>query len=506
MGASDSKKRNLTAIITYAVAFVCLLCGFLIPLNHYGLLAMQIPDALGQLIKADWAVGKPFVFKGANVGIFGFTDFNLFAALFLLYALITFIGLIAVIPVVIGGIKGKSYANGFARFVEITASVILTIYVLLALTRMGAFQISYSMLIALGGTLAATAVHAIIEKKGGGVIKLILFLLAAIAAIAMYDLPALISAKVSVKFAELAGKMKSASLIFGSDTGSVAGISLLTLLIEAPAQFKTVLSTANITGKILYTVTPALTLWIFISCIIDVIGLGTKSSRGAKICNCLRYAFSMLLIILVIVLAFIGKFKPGVMLYVLAVVTLAQLIINIVRAALATKKKKRDALYSDVPDNSSAALYAENRPAPMPARVRPMPSAPAPMPAPMPVYGVPEPAEVVPEPVAEEAPAAPEETPKAETVVETHNVLYTVNTIYHGPTDDFIKKLTNEEKIEFSQVFLERSKGNLSNLPAYTIGGDNKKFFSGAFIYLGRWRDLVSDGLMNKMYNEMNTL
>ena len=46
----------------------------------------------------------------------------------------------------------------------------------------------------------------------------------------------------------------------------------------------------------------------------------------------------------------------------------------------------------------------------------------------------------------------------------------------------------------------------MGSIPDYKVGGDNKKFFSVAFIYLGRIRGLVSDGLLNKMYKELNLL
>ncbi|MDE6001070.1 MAG: hypothetical protein K2G96_01925, partial [Clostridia bacterium] len=83
---------------------------------------------------------------------------------------------------------------------------------------------------------------------------------------------------------------------------------------------------------------------------------------------------------------------------------------------------------------------------------------------------------------------------------------YKVNTVYQGPSDEFMRKLTNDEKIEFSMTFIEKSKGDIGKVPDYVIGGDNKKFFSSVFIYLGRVRNLISDGLLNKMYKELNML
>ena len=84
--------------------------------------------------------------------------------------------------------------------------------------------------------------------------------------------------------------------------------------------------------------------------------------------------------------------------------------------------------------------------------------------------------------------------------------VYTIDTIYAGPTDDFIRKLSNDERIEFAKTFIEKVKGNIGAIPDYVVGGNNKKFFSGVFIYLGRIRGMVSDGLLNKMYKELNLL
>lgn len=89
-------------------------------------------------------------------------------------------------------------------------------------------------------------------------------------------------------------------------------------------------------------------------------------------------------------------------------------------------------------------------------------------------------------------------------VYDSDNGVY--NLRYGGPYDAFISKLTNDEKIEFAMTFIERKKGDVSNLPEYIIGGDNRKFFNSVFIYLGRLRGLISDGLLNKMFKELNMM
>lgn len=128
---------------------------------------------------------------------------------------------------------------------------------------------------------------------------------------------------------------------------------------------------------------------------------------------------------------------------------------------------------------------------------------------PQPVHEAPKPVErpqtvrpLRPRPIIQEfkpVPPISEQPPKERQV-------YTIDTIYAGPTDDFIRKLSNDERIEFARTFIEKNRGDLGNIPDYKVGGDNKKFFSVAFIYLGRIRGLVSDGLLNKMYKELNML
>ncbi|MCD8308292.1 MAG: hypothetical protein LUD19_00440 [Clostridia bacterium] len=72
--------------------------------------------------------------------------------------------------------------------------------------------------------------------------------------------------------------------------------------------------------------------------------------------------------------------------------------------------------------------------------------------------------------------------------------------VYDGPSDSFIETLSDEEKCEFKKVFLD-NKPPVSGVPAYEVGGDNSKFFSAMFANLSRTRNLVSDGLMSKIYD-----
>ena len=89
------------------------------------------------------------------------------------------------------------------------------------------------------------------------------------------------------------------------------------------------------------------------------------------------------------------------------------------------------------------------------------------------------------------------------TTQEGNTVTYTYKAIYNGPSDAFMDTLTDQEKIEFVQIFLEKSKGKLPNIPEYVIGGDNSQFFPAIFVRLNRFRNLLSDGLLAKIYKQI---
>ncbi|MBQ7879175.1 MAG: hypothetical protein IJ317_00855 [Clostridia bacterium] len=66
--------------------------------------------------------------------------------------------------------------------------------------------------------------------------------------------------------------------------------------------------------------------------------------------------------------------------------------------------------------------------------------------------------------------------------------------------DPFIAILGNEERNQFTEIFILKYKGDMPEIPTYQVGGDNKEFFRKTFIYLGQYRDKIPDGLLAKMY------
>ncbi len=66
--------------------------------------------------------------------------------------------------------------------------------------------------------------------------------------------------------------------------------------------------------------------------------------------------------------------------------------------------------------------------------------------------------------------------------------------------DPFIAILNNEERNQFTELFILKYKGTMPEVPDYQVGGDNKEFFRKLFIYLGQYRDRIPDSLLAKIY------
>ena len=70
--------------------------------------------------------------------------------------------------------------------------------------------------------------------------------------------------------------------------------------------------------------------------------------------------------------------------------------------------------------------------------------------------------------------------------------------------DAFINGLTPAERDEFTRLFISRVYGENRRLPVYRVGEDNREFFTKIFVFMGRYRNIISDGLLEKIYNYSN--
>ncbi len=66
--------------------------------------------------------------------------------------------------------------------------------------------------------------------------------------------------------------------------------------------------------------------------------------------------------------------------------------------------------------------------------------------------------------------------------------------------DPFIASLGDEERKQFTEIFILKYHGDTKNLPDYVVGGDNTEFFRKVFIYLGQYRERIPAKLLAKMY------
>ncbi len=72
---------------------------------------------------------------------------------------------------------------------------------------------------------------------------------------------------------------------------------------------------------------------------------------------------------------------------------------------------------------------------------------------------------------------------------------------YNSKTfDTFIASLNDQERNDFTEIFILKIKGTMPELPDYQVGGDNKEFFRKIFIYLGQYRDRIPSALLGKIY------
>lgn len=108
-----------------------------------------------------------------------------------------------------------------------------------------------------------------------------------------------------------------------------------------------------------------------------------------------------------------------------------------------------------------------------------------------------------PEPVFEDEDEEEPETEEPKTQTEERTYVYNYRAIYNGPTDDFMDTLDDAQKIEFVQVFLEKKKGQIKGIPDYEIGHENENFFPSVFIHINRAREVVSSGLLEKIYKRI---
>lgn len=183
--------------------------------------------------------------------------------------------------------------------------------------------------------------------------------------------------------------------------------------------------------------------------------------------------------------------KEGKLFVILAIVatgvSILQIIISIIQVAVAKKAKKKQADEETPVEEGEAEAIVQEYVTEEHAEAVPYEGGP--------VEGV-EMAELVEEnPEQEEA---TEETAETTPVQETQTAGYD---FYNTKSfDPFIATLNDTERNEFTDIFVLRCKGDMPEIPTYVVGQPSKDFFRKIFVYLGKYRDMLPDGLLSKIY------
>lgn len=520
--------NKVVALITYVIALVCLLLGLFLPFGNGGadtvsnMLGLQLPAAINALHPFEFlkttAEKYPFAYNfPVSFGDKFTLDFG--AVLVLLYALVTLMGVVALIPAIVNAASKKSKKNvalNAASFIEVLAVAVLSCLMFFvlsaALTSADGIKAlnNWSLLAAFGGTLLVLVVQAFVYKKGSGVIKFVLALISAIAVfVTLFD--------VTKALPFLADKLPEIGSFKYTLYGSGNAIDHVTLLFAGFIRFD-----LGYDAKTLTLLLMGVSIFYIVCAnfVFDAMGLGKKTNKAMLIANVLRYALELAVAaVIIIVSAITDGAAIGILSILIAVLALIALIINIIRLAT-YKSAKKAKKAKTVKESAAPAVAAETaeKPAKETRKERKQREKAEKLAA---------------KQAKKEAEEAEKQAAKAQKATEAENAKAAaaapvaqaeteqpVNSseddlddpsfyrpvIYKGPVDDFIRLLNNEQKVEFAKVFIERQNGPLSGVPDYVIGGDNAKFFSAVFIYFAKIRDLISDGLMNELYKQANVM
>lgn len=537
------KSKKTAIVITYVIAMLALWAGLFIPLFGTGgemadrMMFRYLPsifnsclyEAIDGNIIPD--TGEWFLKYESAHSMFGI---DYVAALYVLYAAICVLSVIFLIPVCCGK-KGKRTSSGCALFIEIISLLALGGALYFALITFVAEETfgAMNLVIPFGVCALVAVIQSIICKGGLGVFRLFAFLISGIAALALFDLSAIIPA-LSTPLNDLSDLVQA-----GSAAGLVTESGNVTFGSDYLYKFgaiHTVFELEDIWLKVAIITAMIYCALVLFNFGIEIIALGVGKNythggkvNGNKVHNIfalIRYILTIIAGAAVIVLFFVVEgCKPGIYLYITLAITLVLLIMTAARTAVDAKRVANGNL--PVEDGKPVNLFEDDADfAPVeeeyiaPVVVRDVPP---------PLEAVPEqsqtaaaqPVEVLP-PVAPVITAAPAEAKPAESAAPVYaqpaapgepeqltmlepekKVVYTYKAVYDGPTDAFINTLEDSEKIEFVQTFLEKSKGKISGVPDYVIGGDNSEFFPAIFVHLNRFRNILSDGLMAKIYRQL---
>lgn len=517
MTTENTKKSHKTGtIITYVIAVLCLLAGLFAPL--YGPLPGSAGYKIENAMMFMYLLPLFNLIAGTNISVKGWpTDIALeeynksvlglniqvLAILIMAYVVVTVLAIIFLIPVCAGK-KTKGTSAGCAYVIEVIAVLIFAAYFVIAITVHNGDAVlkHMNLVVAVGGTLLMLFIQCIMNKRSLGVAKVVLAVLSIAATLCLFNVKYILSQLIPVEsiwdaatndMLPAIGASTGIALVNGKVVMGQTGIGLLMSLDRLKDTFG---GNGDVWVKVFYGALIAIAVLIIFNLVCDIIELAcgkkytkngyVNANKGSKIFSLVRYSLLLVCLILAIIALLVApESKVGINLYIVTVIVLIQLIITIVRVCKIRGQRERAKAAEGIALNDSTmssdnteetALVSDG-------------SAPE------------EYATYDETPEVTEAPAASEPAPTTENVT----VVYTVKSIYNGPSDAFMDTLTTEEKIEFAKTFIEKSKGQLpSGIPDYNVGEDNEDFFPAIFINLNKSREILSKNLLNKMYKYLN--
>lgn len=469
------------------------------------------------------------------------------------------LALIMLIPVIAGkAAKGTNLRCAFAA--EYIAFIFILAYVAWEVLEGDAASWSdFSLLIPLGVIMLVMAAQSIKYKGGLGVAKFIIFLLSLVTLFTLFDIVALVPV-LEAPLTTISGIIKA----YSEDVTFLGeyNIALIPFIGLCNGLFAFV-GFGDIPAAIFQLISLVLPMLLMVSIFLDTISLisGKKTKangapnpqKGWFVVAAIRYSLIILLIAAAVVLSFVlkGFGQVGIYLYLTAVLVILTFIVEIIRYCVgkskvkAYKRMQKEAFNNEKIDIVDNALEEENTAEAVEINqesgdyqtnifgeepVAAQPAAEAVEEQPIETVGeqlsimdselAEEPveeatAEAVPvEEVVEEVAAAPiavmpVETAPVEEVAEEAAPAPIITPFgevadnEEKSIDPFIDKLTDEERAQFYDVFINRNMGKFSTIPAYEINGNNADFFPAVFVHINRMRNICSDSLLAKIYKEI---
>ncbi|MCM1546481.1 MAG: hypothetical protein NC033_05535 [Clostridiales bacterium] len=554
-----NKTRKVIATTTYFIAMLCLLAGLFVPLFQFdksnlpnSMMFRYLPSMFNGII------GKEIIKlpEGSYfLTFYGYTEgkFDFMSLIGVLYAVVCAISLLMLIPIFLGS-KKKNTSARCALGVEVLIMLVTLTYIayttFFLVNTNTLVWTDYNFLLAFGGSLLMAIIQTVSSKGSIGVSKVIALLLSVLGVIALLDITMFIP-KLATPLGDLSGKLKAgdkATFISAGETGylGIFGINILLVIKDMIPQLAEMAQGGKdgIISLVVYILLILVAVLTVVNLIFDVIGLSTgkKYKNDRSPCKnglsntfaLVRYILTIIFAAAIVILSFVTDgLSTGLYLWLLLVVLVISLVNAAVRTAVDNARYKKGVA---APTSEAQQIPVFNDPAFTPqetAATAYTPLEKAAEPAPEPEYArlpvvedapelaeeVEEPAYVAPDYMPESYEPLPVVTPETEEVEEPAPVVEPLSApleepeeptrtvyIYGGATDEFMDTLTDNEKVEFVELFIKKSKGTVNGVPDYSIDGDNSDFFPAVFVHINRYRNIVSDALMAKMYKQLGKI